>query len=145
MAFVIGPSRNKTLQLAFELLAKADRASRKVEKPEVAYPKDEPVRSESYLRLVAARPCANCGRQKNSQAAHLPPDGKGIKQDDRETFPLCADGPKRRGCHTKFDQYELMPREQAMRQGRKWAAKTRREIEAEGLWPKRLPKWKGRA
>jgi hypothetical protein len=109
--------------------------------PALAHPKDDAVRSEPYLRLVAARPCIHCKRQKNSQAAHLPPTGKQIKQDDRETFPMCADGPRRRGCHTKFDNYELFPRDQAMKQGRKWGAQTRRAIEAEGLWPKNLAKW----
>jgi hypothetical protein len=107
----------------------------------LSHSKDAPVRSEPYLRLVAARPCKNCGRQKHSQAAHLPPDGKAIKQDDRETFPLCADAPRRKGCHPKFDQYELMPHDKAVKQGRKWARETREEIEAEGLWPKNVPKW----
>ncbi len=110
-------------------------------KPHISVPKDEAVRSEPYRRLVAARACKNCGRQKCSQAAHPPPEGKGIKQDDRETFPLCADAPRRKGCHPKFDQYELMPHEKAVRQAKKWAAETRAEIEAEGMWPKSVPKW----
>lgn len=112
--------------------------------PALAHPKDEAVRSEPYRRLVAALPCMNCQRRGPSQAAHLPPDGKSLKQDDRETFPLCADGPRRRGCHTKFDQYELFPREEAMKQGRKWAAKTRALIAAAGKWPKKLAKWKAK-
>lgn len=142
MAFIVGPSKNRVIQMAYELMAKAERASKKEAKPEVGRPKESAVRSEAYRRLVAARPCKNCGRQKASQAAHVPPNGKAIKQDDLETFPLCADGPRRRGCHSKFDQYELFPHDLAVKQGRKWAAETRREIEAEGLWPKNLPKWK---
>lgn len=142
MSFVVTPGRNPIIAAAWAGLRAAEKkgASKQVEKPEVAHPKEAAVRSEPYRRLVAARPCKNCGRQKHSQAAHVPPAGKGIKQDDRETFPLCADGPYGKGCHPKFDQYELMPREQAMKQGRKWAAQTRAEIAAEGLWPARLPK-----
>jgi hypothetical protein len=144
MAFVVAPSRNKIVQAAFAGLERERRAEKKasksVEKPEVAHPKDDIVRSEAYRRLVAARPCKNCGRHKRSQAAHVPPEGKGIKVDDRETFPLCCDGPRYKGCHPKFDQYELMPRDKAVKQGRKWAAETRAEIQAEGLWPKNLPK-----
>lgn len=117
------------------------RSSKAAAKPEVAHQKENAVRSEPYRRLVAARPCKNCGRQKRSQAAHVPPDGKGIKVDDRETFPLCCDGPRYKGCHPKFDGYELFPRDQAVKQGKRWAAETRREIEAEGLWPAKLPKW----
>lgn len=111
---------------------------------EAAAPKDDAVRSEPYLRLVAARPCINCQRRGPSQAAHLPPAGKQVKQDDRETFPLCADGPRRRGCHPKFDNYELMPHAAAVKQGKRWAAQTRAAIEAAGKWPKKLPKWKER-
>jgi hypothetical protein len=137
-----GPS---ILDIAWAGLRAADKKAAKAEeKPEAALPKDAPVRSEPYRRLVAARPCKNCGRQRHSQAAHVPPAGKAIKQDDRETFPLCADGPYGKGCHPKFDQFELMPRDKAVRQGRKWAAETRAEIEADGTWPKRLPKWKGK-
>lgn len=112
-------------------------------KPEVAHRKDEAVRSEPYLRLVALRPCKNCGRRGPSQAAHPPPKGKQIKQDDREAFPLCADGPRRKGCHPKFDNYDLMPHAAAVKQAKKWGAETRAEIEAEGKWPKKLAKWGG--
>lgn len=112
-------------------------------KPEVAHPKDDAVRSEKYLRLVAQRPCKNCHRRGPSQAAHPPPKGKQIKQDDREAFPLCADGPRRKGCHPKFDNYDLMPHAAAVKQAKKWGAETRAEIQAEGTWPKRLPMFPG--
>jgi hypothetical protein len=104
-------------------------------------PKENPVRSERYLRLVAALPCKACGRLGRSQAAHLPPDGKQIKQDDRLTFPLCADQPGALGCHSKYDRYILFPREQAMEQGKRWAADTRAQIRMAGAWPKNLPEW----
>ncbi len=111
--------------------------------PFSSHPKEECVEHEGYRRLVAARPCENCGRQKRSQAAHVPPDGKGMKRDDRLTFALCCDGPRFKGCHPKFDQYELMPHDKAVAQGLKWARKTRREIAAAGKWPKNLPAWPG--
>lgn len=148
--FVIAPSRNRMLAAAwagYQAQMKgeakgAKKASAAEEKPEVAYPKEKVVRSEPYRRLVAALPCKNCSRPKRSQAAHVPPDGKGIKVDDRDTFPMCATGNYGKGCHDRFDQYELMPRDKAVKQAKKWAAETRQQIEAAGLWPKNLPKWK---
>lgn len=104
--------------------------------------KDEPVRSEAYRRLVAAYPCKNCGIAGYSQAAH-PNTGKGmgLKTDDRLCFPLCSDRPGVEGCHPKFDQYRLMPKEVQQRLEVAWGADQRRQIEAAGLWPKHLPKW----
>jgi len=66
----------------------------------VPLPKQIPIRSEAYLRAVAALPCAHCGRPAPSQAAHADNGkGMGIKASDTETMPLCADSPGRRGCH----------------------------------------------
>lgn len=107
----------------------------------VLVPKDEPVRSEPYRRLVAARACKACGIQGYSQAAHVPPDGRGIKQDDRLTFPLCCTRPGVTGCHVEFDQWRMFPRADAVAMGLRWAADTRAGIEAEGNWPPRLPRW----
>jgi hypothetical protein len=111
----------------------------KVDEVVRAVPKEEPLRCEKYLRLVAALPCKCCGRMGRSQAAHLPPIGKSTKQDDRLTFPLCADELGALGCHSKYDRYILFPREQAMRQGERWAADTRAQIRMAGAWPKNLP------
>jgi hypothetical protein len=97
--------------------------------------KEAPVRSEPYRRLVAARPCKNCGRIGRSQAAHPPPTGKAIKQDDRLCFPLCADELARAGCHPRFDQYVLFPYEQAIQVAKQWGAETRAEIVHDGDWP----------
>lgn len=106
----------------------------------VAQPKTEAVRSEAYRRLVAAFPCKACGIQGYSQAAHLPPDGKGLKQDDRLIFALCCDRPGQEGCHPQFDQYRMFSREVAMTVSMGWAADTMRAIEAAGNWPENLPK-----
>lgn len=119
----------------------AERAEVEANNRALAHPKDQPVESEPYRRLVAALPCCNCHRQGRSQAAHVPPDGKSIKLDDRLTFPLCADGPRYRGCHPKFDNYELMPRPKAVKKGLQWAAETREQIDAAGEWPRGLPKY----
>lgn len=69
------------------------------------YPKEAPVRSESYRRWVASLPCAGCGVEGYSQAAH-PNRGKGmaIKASDLLCFPLCCDRPGVVGCHTAHDQ-----------------------------------------
>lgn len=77
----------------------------------VSIPKDAPERSESYRRLVASLPCINCNLEGYSQAAH-PNYGKGagMKTDDRLCFPLCADRPGVRGCHSLHDQGGLRPK-----------------------------------
>ncbi len=103
------------------------------------FPKQNAVYSEPYRRLVADRPCMECGVWNYSQAAHPPPTGKSRKEDDRETFPLCCDRPNVEGCHPKFDQYKLYPREEAEEKAAEWARETRLDIIAQGQWPKRLP------
>ena len=109
------------------------------EAPAAQVPKAAPVRSEAYRRAVAALPCIACGIQGYSQAAHLPPEAKGMKQSDLLTFPLCCTRVGIAGCHQDYDQYRLFPRAAAMAVGRAWAADTQRRILAMGLWPKALP------
>lgn len=48
--------------------------------PAAPVTKESPVRSQQYLRVVASLPCIACGIQGYSQAAHLPPEGKGMKR-----------------------------------------------------------------
>ena len=107
--------------------------------PAAPIAKAAPVRSEAYRRAVASLPCINCGIQGYSQAAHLPPEAKGMKQSDLLTFPLCCTRVGIAGCHQDYDQYRLFPRAAAMAVGRAWAADTQRRILAMGLWPKGLP------
>ena len=107
--------------------------------PAAPITKDNPVRSQRYLRVVASLPCIACGIQGYSQAAHLPPEAKGMKQSDLLTFPLCCTRVGIPGCHQDYDQYRLFPREAAMTVGRAWAADTQRRIHAMGIWPKALP------
>ena len=108
--------------------------------PITAQPKTEAIRSEPYRRLVAAMPCKACGIQGYSQAAHLPPEGKGVKQDDRLIFALCCTRVGITGCHADYDQYRMFSHEVALTVGMAWAMDTMRAIEAAGDWPKNLPK-----
>lgn len=66
-------------------------------------PKTGTYRSEKLRRAVASLPCANCGVEGKSQAAHSNllrhGKGKGLKASDAATFPLCHDK-----CHPWFDQ-----------------------------------------
>ena len=105
----------------------------------LASPKEDPIRSEPYRRLVAMLPCANCGIEDQSQAAHPPPTGKGIKEDDRMCFPLCCTRPDKQGCHALFDQYKLIPKALMRDCAADWAAETRDTIEGNGMWPRGLP------
>lgn len=101
--------------------------------------KAKPVRSEAYRRAVASLPCVACGIPGYSQAAHLPPEAKGLKQSDLLAFPLCCARIGVPGCHQDYDQYRMYPKAAAMTVGRAWAADTQRKIQAMGLWPKTLP------
>lgn len=100
--------------------------------------KDQPVRCKAYLRLVAQLPCKHCGIWGYSQAAHANTGkGMGIKACDLKTFPLCADRPGQRGCHSLFDQGALLGREARRLIEPAWVADTQRQIQAMGLWPKK--------
>ena len=107
--------------------------------PAAPIEKSAPVRNEAYRRAVASLPCIACGIQGYSQAAHLPPEAKGMKQSDLLTFPLCCVRVGVPGCHQDYDNYRLFPKHAAMTVGRAWAKDTQRRIQAMGLWPKGLP------
>ncbi len=95
----------------------------------VPLPKQTPARDKAYLRAVAALPCAHCKRAGPSQAAHAD-EGKGLgtKASDYETFPLCADGPGRRGCHSVIGASGAFSREQRRALERKYVAMTREAL-----------------
>ena len=106
----------------------------------VPLPKDAPVRSEAYRRLVAAMPCAMCGIEGYSQAAHADEGkGLGIKSDDRTCFPMCADRPESYGCHTMIGRMGGLS--QLMRRAfeRDAGSKTRLAIHGNGQWPTGVP------
>lgn len=103
-----------------------------------ANPKQNAIESEPYRRLVAVLPCAYCGIAELSQAAHPPPTGKGIKEDDRECFPMCCTRPGIPGCHVLFDQMKLMPRSAMRDFAARAGADTRDTIDGNGQWPNNL-------
>ena len=106
----------------------------------VTISKEAAIYSEPYRRLVAAMPCINCHIEGYSQAAHPPPTGKGRKEDDRLTFPLCCTRPGVTGCHADFDQYRLVPAADMRSLAGHWGTETRQIILEAGHWPKNLPK-----
>jgi hypothetical protein len=104
----------------------------------VQIPKATPVESEPYRRLVAARPCINCGLELYSQAAHPNTNkAKGAKADDRLCFPLCHVGGN--SCHPRFDLYQLYGRAMQSDLEPRWARETQRAIVSDGAWPAGLP------
>lgn len=107
------------------------------------FPKNPPVRSEPYRRLVASLPCVICGVEGYSQAAHGS-EGKGmaIKASDLELFPACSSRPGVSGCHALLDQGAMFQKETRHALEKAWAQVTRRRIEEAGLWPANLPKAK---
>ena len=107
-------------------LARHDGKARMV----VSVPKSAPLRSEAYRRLVASLPCAHCGRPGPSQAAHGD-EGKGMgsKSSDDTCYPLCADAPGWRGCHSLIGAGGLYTREQRRALERTYAERTRATLE----------------
>lgn len=70
----------------------------------VPRPKQVYVRDESYRRWVASLPCAHCGIEGYSQAAHSDDNGAGgkgmgIKACDSTLYPACGPRPGEPGCH----------------------------------------------
>ena len=77
----------------------------------VSYFKTPVYRSEQHRRNVAALPCARCGVEQRSQAAHVGglAEGKGgaLKVGDDRTIPLCGPQFSDPGCHYLFDNHLL--------------------------------------
>ena len=107
----------------------------------ISVPKENRVEHEGYRRLVAALPCSHCRIAGYSQAAHPPPTGKSIKEDDRKCFPLCCTRPGITGCHADFDQYRLIPTADMRAQAAAWGRQTRATIERNGDWPAGLARF----
>ena len=110
-------------------------------------PKEDVARTEEYRRLVAARPCMHCRVVGYSQAAHAD-YGKGahIKSDDRTCYPLCTvhPGPDGRlvvGCHERIGAGGEFTKEERRALELSYAARTRGEIIADGLWPLGLERY----
>ena len=93
------------------------------------------LRSEQHRRNVSALPCACCRRPGPNQVAHVN-FGKsmGRKVCDSLTFPLCADEPGRRGCHSLHDQGG-MPRKRRWLCEWEYADATRAELIRRNQWP----------
>lgn len=130
------PERERHPVPAYRLTATPNYARCTVSVP---VPKLEPVRSEAYRRLVAARPCIACGIEGFSQHAHGN-FGKGmsLKTCDLFSFPLCCARPGVVGCHAEHDQGG-MPREERRRREHEWARATLQAILSSGQYPRGLP------
>lgn len=112
----------------------------------VPVPKAAPVRSEPYRRLVASLPCIACGIEGFTQHAHgNAGKGMALKTCDLFAFPLCADRPGERGCHSKLDQGGLFPREVRREVEQEWARRTVLFLNSAGRWPAGIavPDWAG--
>lgn len=103
------------------------------------HPKSKPVRDKSYLRRVAQLPCAHCGIEGYSQAAHADEGkGMGIKSSDCTAFPLCGPHPRRDfsvslgvyegwspGCHWAIGSSGYYSREERRALEQKYGKQTR--------------------
>jgi len=91
-----------------------------------------PARELAHLKRVAALPCAQCGIEGYSQAAHSnryqDGKGRGIKADYRATFPLCCTRPGDLGCHVRHDQCVGITRDEADERTEHYIADTLRKL-----------------
>ena len=91
------------------------------------------MRNEKYRRAVASLPCACCGIEGYSQAAHANGieygKGTGIKADDSACFPLCSDRPGVRGCHSLFDQGAMFDKAERREVTERWISWTKAALE----------------
>ncbi len=95
----------------------------------VPIPKERPARDEAYRRLVAALPCAHCGRPGPSQVCHVDQGkGMGIKTSDYDTWPGCADTPLRQGCHSIIGSSGQYTKDQRRELEARYAAQTRETL-----------------
>jgi hypothetical protein len=97
-----------------------------------ARPKSVPAVERAYYKRVAALPCARCGVEGFSQAAHSNryQDGKGagLKAHYLATFPLCCTRPGIPGCHFEHDQCIGGDREEMDRRTVDYIADTHRKL-----------------
>ena len=97
----------------------------------VPIPKSAPLRDESYRRWVASLPCAHCGIEGYSQAAHGDAGkGMGIKSSDDTCYPACGPRPSLfgmdPGCHYLIGTSGTFSKEERRTLEAEYAARTRR-------------------
>lgn len=107
-------------------VAVADTRARMV----VTVPKAQPLRDESYRRWVASLPCAHCGIEGYSQAAHGDAGkGMGIKSSDDTCYPACGPRPSLfgidPGCHWLIGTSGNIKREDRRMLEQQYAEETR--------------------
>jgi hypothetical protein len=78
-----------------------------MDQPITPAPKQAHVRDQDYLRWVASLPCAHCGIEGRTQAAHSDDNGAGgkgigIKACDTTAYPACGPTPLDPGCHWRI-------------------------------------------
>ena len=104
--------------------------------PVSAIEKENPLQHRGYMNLVRAMPCAHCLKPPRSQFCHTDETkGMGIKTDCRKGWPGCDD------CHYLIGTQRIYQRDERRALEARYAAQTRDEIVAAGLWPKTLPLW----
>jgi len=107
-----------------------------------AIPKESVLVCEAYRVLVRLMPCAHCGYPPRSQFCHSDEGkGMGLKTDDRRGWPGCGPHDHKPGCHHLIGSTGTFTKQQRRDLEDEYARRTRAEILARGLWPKRLPLW----
>jgi hypothetical protein len=97
----------KTVSLAFKSRPRAAIPVTSTSGLVLQFPKQVYLRDVAYLRWVASLPCAHCGVESRSQAAHSDDNGTGgkgigIKSSDDTCYPACGPVVGDPGCHWRI-------------------------------------------
>jgi hypothetical protein len=102
-------------------------------------PKEAPVRSEAYRRLVASLPCIVCGIAGYTQACHADlGKGMGIKTSDLTCWPGCGPHGGLPGCHYTLGTSGTMSRDERRAKEAAYAERTRCELVAQASLDRRV-------
>jgi len=95
----------------------------------VAVPKDAPIRSEPYRRLVASLPCDRCKVAGYTQVCHADEGkGAGIKSSDLTCYPGCGPRYKAPGCHYMIGSTGMLTKEGRRQYEAEAGARTRLKL-----------------
>lgn len=94
-----------------------------------SFPKERPVRSEAYRRLVSRLPCIVCGIEGYTQACHGDMDkGMGMKTSDLTCWPGCGPHDGLPGCHYTIGSTGTLTREERRAAEKQFAQQTQEKL-----------------
>lgn len=139
------PSKKaKKQEVVRKAAAKKKPKKKPADKSTLTIAKEHALQHGTYMAIVRRLNCRRCGapppsERKGNEFCHRD-EGKGLslKTDVREGWAGCPP------CHKLVGEGK-MPRAEKRALNDEYAGSTRAEVDAKGLWPKNLPRWKAKA